>query len=364
METINNIVMDEDLDAIFNGISQEKEFFTNSNILITGCAGFLGYYFMRFFARYQRELGIENIIGVDNFLLGKPEWITALSNTSTAITVHAMDITSADMKMIPGVEKSNIIIHMASIASPTFYRKYPIETVDANIWGLRKLLDYYKDKPVKGFLFFSSSEIYGDPAPEAIPIDEEYRGNVATMGPRACYDEAKRFGETLCHIFSEQFKIPVTIARPFNNYGPGMRLDDKRVPSDFARAIFSDQNIEIFSDGSPTRTFCYISDAIIGYLKVLSYQQFDYFNIGIDRPEISIETLSRIFIENGKKLFNYSREVIFNSPPEKDYLTHNPNRRCPTIEKARKLLNYNPTVLVEDGVYKFLKFIKLSNGNL
>ena len=222
---------------------------------------------MHFFSRFQKELGIENIIGVDNFLLGRPEWINSLTENSTSLKVHAIDITDAKMEKIPEAEKADIIIHMASIASPTFYRKYPLETVDANIWGLRKLLDYYKNKSVRGFLFFSSSEIYGDPAPECIPINEEYRGNVSTMGPRACYDEAKRFGETLCHIFSAQFELPITIARPFNNYGPGMHLGDKRVPADFARAIFSNQDIEIFSDGSPTRTFCYISDAITGYLK-------------------------------------------------------------------------------------------------
>ena len=319
---------------------------------------------MHFFSRFQKELGIENIIGVDNFLLGRPEWISTLTEKSTSLKVHAMDITDANMEKIPEAEKADIIIHMASIASPTFYRKYPLETVDANIWGLRKLLDYYKNKSVRGFLFFSSSEIYGDPAPECIPINEEYRGNVSTMGPRACYDEAKRFGETLCHIFSEQFELPITIARPFNNYGPGMHLGDKRVPADFARAIFSNQDIEIFSDGSPTRTFCYISDAITGYLKVLAYPKFDYFNIGIDRPEISIETLAQIFAANGKKVFNYSGKVLFNSPPEKDYLTHNPNRRCPKIEKARKLLSYSPAIVVENGVYRFLKFLKLGDGKL
>jgi UDP-glucuronate decarboxylase len=365
MELINNAVIEEDLEAILQGISKEKEFFSGSRILITGCAGFLGYYFMRFFARYRSELGIEEIIGVDNFLLGKPEWVNALnSDSSSSVKTYSLDVSKLSVNSFPEASKADIIIHLASVASPTFYRKYPLETVDANIWGLRNLLDCYKDKPVRGFLFFSSSEIYGDPVPEAIPIDEEYRGNVATMGPRACYDEAKRFGETICHIYAEQFGFPVTIARPFNNYGPGMNLEDKRVPADFARAIFLNQDIEIFSDGSPTRTFCYISDAITGYLKVLAHKEFDYFNIGIDRPETSIKELAQIYIEQGKELFNYSGSVRFNSPPEKDYLTHNPNRRCPLIDKARKILNFNPAIFLEEGVNRFLKFIKLGDGNL
>ena len=124
---------------------------------------------------------------------------------------------------------------MASIASPMFYRKYPIETLDANIWGLRRLLDYYMEKEMKGFLFYSSSELYGDPAPEAVPTSEDYNGNVCATGPRACYDESKRFGETMCMLFAQQYGMPIGVVRPFNNYGPGMKINDKRVPADFAK---------------------------------------------------------------------------------------------------------------------------------
>ena len=122
--------------------------------------------------------------------------------------------------------------------------------MDANVIGLRKLLDYYKEKPIKSFLFFSSSEVYGDPDPNRIPLEEDYRGNVATIGPRACYDEAKRFGETMSYLFAEKYNLPIKIVRPFNNYGPGMNLNDKRVPADFAKAVFENRDIEIFSDGT------------------------------------------------------------------------------------------------------------------
>ena len=125
----------------------------------------------------------------------------------------------------------------------------------------------------------------GTPSPEFIPTPENYNGNVAAIGPRACYDEAKRFGETLCYLFAKTYNLPVTIVRPFNNYGPGMRLDDKRVPADFGGAVSENRNITLLSDGTPTRTFCYVSDAIIGYLKALLYAKFEFFNIGIDKPE-------------------------------------------------------------------------------
>ena len=126
------------------------------------------------------------------------------------------------------------IIHAASIASPTYYRRDPIGTMDANVNGLRNLLDHFlaqkqAGRPALGFLFFSSSEIYGDPDPANIPTREDYRGYVSCTGPRACYDEAKRYGETLCVNFARQHGLPIKAARPFNNYGPGLKITDGRV---------------------------------------------------------------------------------------------------------------------------------------
>ena len=172
------------------------------------------------------------------------------------------------------MEHFDWIIHAASIASPIYYRKYPIETMDANVNGLRNLLDYAvgearSGREVRGFLFYSTSEIYGDPTAENIPTTETYRGSVSCTGPRACYDESKRYGETLCVNFARVFGLPVRVARPFNNYGPGLKITDRRVIPDFARDIVANQDVVMLSSGSPTRTFCYISDAIAGYYKVL-----------------------------------------------------------------------------------------------
>ena len=111
------------------------------------------------------------------------------------------------------------------------------------------MLDLYKDKPLRGFLFYSSSEVYGDPIAAYIPTSENYWGNVNTCGPRACYDESKRFGETLCYNFSHQYQMPITVVRPFNNYGPGMRINDQRVAADFAKAVTDNEDIIIYSDG-------------------------------------------------------------------------------------------------------------------
>ena len=149
-------------------------------------------------------------------------------------------------------------------------------------------------RPLKGFLFYSSSEIYGDPAANAIPTPETYRGNVSCTGPRACYDESKRFGETLCVVYAKQEGLPITMARPFNNYGPGLKITDGRVLPDFAKDVLAGRDIVMLSDGSPKRTFCYATDAITGYYKVLVRGRAgEAYNIGIDKPEISMAELAQ-----------------------------------------------------------------------
>ena len=364
--TQHNRILVEDMENIYNKLSEkEKNKLRNSTILLTGCGGFLGYYFMHFFTHYASELKIKKIIALENFLTGTKDWLNRLVSSNTdLIELHEFNVITDSVADINGAEQADIVIHMASIASPTFYRIYPIETVDANITGLRRLLDYYADKSLRGFLFFSSSEIYGDPFPEFIPTSEDYRGNVASIGPRACYDEAKRFGETLCYLFAEKYKMPITIARPFNNYGPGMNINDKRLPADFAKAVIEGRDLEILSDGKPTRTFCYISDAINGYLKVLLHDKFDVFNIGMDKPELSVKEFAEIFNKEGKEIFDYKGKISFKKSDDKDYMTDNPNRRCPNLTKARTILDYDPTVIVNTGIKRYLEFLHINNGNL
>ena len=353
-------IIQSDLQRIFEGLSPaERTQFQNSTILFTGGAGFLGFYFIQFLSYYKDELGVKKVICLDNFQLGFPGWLRELEDTGY-IEIRRFNVITDDISEIPGVENVDYIFHMASIASPTFYRQFPIETLDANIWGLRRLLDFYCEKSIKGIVCYSSSEIYGDPTPENIPTPETYRGNVDCQGPRACYDEAKRFSETMCYLFHQKYQMPIAIIRPFNNYGPGMRLNDARVPADFAYAVLQNKNIVLFSDGSPARTFCYISDAITGYLKALLYAQngFETFNIGMDHPEISIRRLAEIYTEAGREIFGYTGHVIFDVSKDLEYLNNNPNRRCPVIEKARRLLHYQPRITVEQGVRYFLEYMK------
>ncbi len=346
-----------DMEYICNKIPDISQF-DRKTIVITGCAGFLGYYFVHFF-QHIRHLGVEPhaLILLDNFQLGVPKWLNEQGDANDSIIIRKFDIANGELEKIDPEKHADYVIHMASIASPTFYRKFPVQTIDANIWGLRNLLDYYKDGQLKGLLFFSSSEIYGDPLPEFIPTAESYRGNVTCIGPRACYDESKRFGETLCAVFSSEYGVPVRIVRPFNNYGPGMDLDDRRLPADFAKAVMGGEDIVIHSDGSPTRTFCYIADAIIGYLKALLHDEFDYFNIGMDEPEISVADFARIYKDNAERLLEYKGKILYQKSEDSAYLTDNPSRRCPNLDKARQILDYKPEIRVEKGVLRFLQFL-------
>jgi UDP-glucuronate decarboxylase len=348
-----------DLDYICDCLSEEFSLMAGKNLLITGGGGFLGYYLVQAALHWNSLKGDAQSIKVtvyDNYIRGVPQWLTALKGNKN-LTLVKQDMIEP---LPPKMGDFQFIIHAAGIASPIYYRRHPIKTMDANINGLRNLLDYSvsqkeKGKPVEGFLFYSSSEIYGDPPADMIPTPEDYRGNVSCTGPRACYDESKRFGETLCVNFAQQYDLPVKVARPFNNYGPGLKITDRRVLPDFARDIFNGRDIVMYSDGSPTRTFCYSADAIVGYYKVLvKGHQGEAYNIGIERPEISIAQLAEKTVDLARRLFGYKGKVVKEIPKEKEYLVDNPNRRCPIIDKARNHLGYNPSILVDEGLERSL----------
>lgn len=344
-----------DMKLIYSGLSDmDKENLKDRNILITGFAGSLGYSLLHFLALYGKKLKVKRVFGIDNFMFGKPLWVKRISKYPI-FDLRELDVISCDLEF---AKDADLIFHMASLASPVYYRQHPIETIDADVTGLRRLLDFYKDKFIKGFLFYSSSEVYGDPNSSEIPTKESYWGNVNPCGPRACYDESKRFGETLCYNFARQYNMPITIVRPFNNYGPGMRINDQRVVADFAKAVIDNEDIVIYSNGKPTRTFDYIPDATVGYIKCALYGKFEVFNIGSDSYEISILELAELCKKIGNELYGYKGNILYKTHWDKDYLTDNPNRRCPDIAKARKLINYEPQIYIEEGIKKYLLYLK------
>ncbi|GAB6194414.1 NAD-dependent epimerase/dehydratase family protein [Desulfocastanea catecholica] len=354
-----NDVIESDLEYIITQLHEELPLMSGKRLLITGGAGFLGYYLTQSILRWNiknPEKPAISVVVYDNFMRGVPNWLDTLQAKSllTAKKYDVIDPLPDDMGDF------QFIIHAATIASPIYYRRHPIETMDANIYGLRHLLDYCiaqkeRKKPVEAFLFYSTSEIYGDPTPDNIPTPETYRGNVSCTGPRACYDESKRYGETMAVNFARQYHLPIRLVRPFNNYGPGLKITDKRALPDFARNVLSGEDIVLLSDGSPTRTFCYVADAIVGYFKVLLLgQDGESYNIGVDKPEISIRQLAENVIKTAQELFDYQGKLVFKRSEDKEYLTDNPNRRCPVIDKAREHLGYNPSIKLEDGLKRSL----------
>lgn len=354
-------VIREDVSYICRSLKDEFRTMSGKHLLLTGGAGFLGHYFVQAALHWNNEVRKEPAAAIhvtiyDSFVRGVPTWLTRLQGDKH-LTVVRHDMTHPLPKDMGTYQ---YIMHAASIASPTYYRRDPIGTMDANVNGLRMLLEYARRQtagvnPVEGFLFFSSSEIYGDPAPDAIPTPESYRGNVSCTGPRACYDEAKRYGETLCVNFAQQEKIPVKMARPFNNYGPGLKITDRRVIPDFARDIMLGRDIVMLSDGAPRRTFCYVADAVVGYYKILvKGRSGEAYNIGVETPEISVRELADRMIRQAQELFGYQGKLVFKASSDADYLIDNPNRRCPVIEKARIHLGYAPTITLEEGLRRSL----------
>lgn len=352
-------IVREDLDYICAQLRVELDRMAGKRLLVTGGGGFLGYYIVQAVLRWNEEESVNRRIHVtvlENYSRGVPAWLEELDGNPQ------LDLLEHDVRHpLPSeLEDVQYIIHAASIASPTYYRRYPIETMDANVNGLRHLLEYCRSRkesesPVEGFLFFSTSEIYGDPDSAHIPTPETYRGNVSCTGPRACYDESKRYGETLCVNFAVEYGLPIRVARPFNNYGPGLKITDRRVLPDFARNVLDGEDIVLLSDGSATRTYCYVADAVAGYFKVLvTGRDGEAYNIGVDGPEVSVVDFAERVIGVAGELFGYSGQLVREVDPDPDYLTDNPNRRCPVIEKARREIGYEPTISLDEGLRRSL----------
>lgn len=347
-----------DLQHILDAAGDELAELGGKELLVTGGAGFLGYYLVQAALAWNEQARVERPISVtvlDSFVRGVPEWIDDLAGSNLRLLRHDV------REPLPSeLRAPDYIVHAAGIASPTYYRRHPIETMDANIIGLRQLLDRAVETaasgdPIAGFLFFSSSEIYGDPVPEQIPTPETYRGNVSCTGPRACYDESKRFGETLCVNFAREHVVPVAMARPFNNYGPGLKLTDRRVIPDLARDVLEGKDLTLLSDGSATRTFCYVADAVAGYYKVLVRgRPGEPYNIGIEEPEISMAELASRVARIAQDLIGYTGQVVRHSSSDAEYLVDNPSRRRPDISKAMQELGYTPTVTLDDGLERSL----------
>ncbi len=304
-------------------------------ILVTGGAGFIG----SFLCERLLEEG-HDVICMDNLSTGKKSNIKhLLKNQKFKFLEH--DVTK------PIELKIDSIFHLASPASPLDYQKLPIETSMVNSLGTFNMLESARKNNAR-FLLASTSEVYGDPLEH--PQKETYWGNVNPFGVRSCYDESKRFAETLTMSFFRKYGLDIRIARIFNTFGPRMRKDDGRAIPNFIVQTLSGQPITVYGDGEQTRSFCFISDMIDGLMKLMFTDGFSgqVVNLG-NKEEKSIISVARLI----KDLTKSKSKIVFKPLPEDD-----PSRRKPDITKAKELLNWEPKVDFEDGLKKTIPWFK------
>ncbi|TKX61414.1 UDP-glucuronic acid decarboxylase family protein [Halorubrum sp. GN12_10-3_MGM] len=306
-----------------------------SRILVTGAAGFLGSHLTDRLLADGHE-----VIGMDNRVSGQTENLDdAFENDRFSFYDH--DVT----EFIHVSGELDAVLHLASLASPVFYRDHPIKTLKVGALGTHKTLGLAKEKDAT-YLFTSTSEVYGDP--EVNPQPEDYRGNVDPYGPRSCYDESKRYGESLVRAYRNKHDLDVRVARIFNTYGPRMRLDDGRVIPNFVKQALTGKDLTVYGDGEQTRSFCYVDDMIEGLVALLESDVQAPVNIG-SPDERTINELAGLVIE----LTGSESGITYEELPPQD-----PQVRQPDIAKARLELGWEPTVSLRDGLEKSINYFE------
>lgn len=301
--------------------------FTGQRVVVFGGAGFLGSHLCEVLLKEGAQ-----VVSVDNLLTGRT------ANHQHLVGQAAFHFVEADVSQGVSLEGPvDAVFNLASPASPIDYAQLPLETLKVGSQGTWNALELALAHRAR-FLQASTSEVYGDPLEH--PQQETYWGNVNPVGPRACYDEAKRFGEALCTTFAKVHDLPVRIARIFNTYGPRMRLDDGRVVPAFLSQAASGEPLTVFGDGTQTRAFCYVEDLIEGLLRLSLSDVEGPVNLG-HPGEIPLLTLAQVVGEVVGKPLTLRHLPL----PEDD-----PRRRRPDISRARELLGWEPTIPLEEGL--------------
>ncbi len=312
---------------------------SSMRILVTGGAGFLGSHLCGKLLAEQHE-----VLCLDNFMTGSKRNIASfLDNPNFEVIRH--DI------CFPIYLEVDEIYNLACPASPIHYQHDPIHTLKTSVLGGINILGLAKRLEVK-ILQASTSEIYGDP--DVHPQKEDYHGNVNTTGIRSCYDEGKRCAETLFFDYHRQFDVPIKVARIFNTYGPGMHPQDGRVVSNFIRQALLGEDITIYGDGNQTRSFCYVDDLVSGLMGLMRSPKDVTGPMNLGNPsETSILELAEMII----RMSGSHSSIVFRKLPMDD-----PRKRKPDISLARNVLNWEPTVSLEEGLDKTIAYFRKTVG--
>ncbi len=299
-------------------------------ILVTGGAGFIG----------------SNLC---EQLVAKGYTVTCMDNLVTGTEENIEDLGVQFVKhdiSKPFDFKCDLIFDMACPASPIDYQTVPLETLEVCSFGVRNVLENAKKYGAR-VVHASTSEIYGDPLEH--PQKESYFGNVNTLGPRSCYDEGKRFAESLCLNYNQKYGVPVVMARIFNTYGPKMRKNDGRVVPNFITQALEGKPLTIYGKGTQTRSFCYVDDLVRGLIQMGSSSiSFDVFNLGNPSEHTMLELAKKIISLAGSK-----SEFTFKDLPQDD-----PKKRKPDISRVTKAFGWKPTVSLDEGLSKTIQWFK------
>ena len=303
--------------------------------VVTGAAGFLGSHLTDLLLSRGHK-----VIGIDNFVTGSVDNISHLGGNARFKFIQ-QDVTEFIFLDVP----IDYVWHFASPASPIDYLELPIQTLKVGSLGTHKALGLAKNKGAR-FLLASTSEIYGDPLVH--PQNEEYWGNVNPIGPRGCYDEAKRFAEALTMAYHQEHSVQTRIVRIFNTYGPRMRLHDGRVVPAFISQALNHKPVTVFGRGQQTRSFCYVSDLIEGIYRLMMSATSLPVNIG-NPTEMTVLEFAKAIIQATRS----RSEIIFKPLPKDD-----PRQRRPDISRARKYLHWEPKVRLADGLRRTIDYFK------
>src|SRR5580693_3734808 len=305
--------------------------------VVTGGAGFLGSHLCD---RLLAE-GWE-VLAVDNFITGTAGNVGHLAKNAK-FQLESQDVSKNDGLQVDG--EVGYVLHFASPASPPDYLKHPIATMMVGSIGTQNALELALRKKAK-FFMASTSECYGDP--EMSPQKEEYWGHVNSVGPRSVYDEAKRFSEAMTMAYHRHHGVDTRIVRIFNTYGPRMQLNDGRVVPNFMKQALCGEDLTVYGDGSQTRSFCYVSDEIDGFIRLSKSDEHLPVNIGNPNEFTILECARMVLKVTGSK-----SRICYEPTPEDD-----PKQRCPEITKARQLLGWEPKIDLEAGLRLSLAYFK------
>lgn len=320
--------------VVYNQTKKKFEFEIMKTILVTGGAGFIGSHLCEALLKQGHY-----VICLDNFFTGRKENIK-----------HLMDFDNFELIRHDIIDPIKLevdeIYNLACPASPFHYQYNPIKTIKTSFLGTMNMLGLAKRVKAK-ILQASTSEVYGDPSVH--PQPESYRGNVNPIGPRSCYDEGKRAAETLCFDYHRQHKVDIRVVRIFNTYGPNMQINDGRVVSNFIVQALKNEDITVYGDGKQTRSFCYVSDLVRGMIDFMNQEQhLGPINLGNDGEFTILELAEKVI-----QLTHSKSKITFKPLPEDD-----PLQRKPDLSLARKLINYEPKIKLEEGLIKTIEYFK------